>query len=325
MTTKQLNNLNHFWQQYLGNYNNEYSEKSLNLIANNNDITAFLHPEDLEYFKSQFGKDFTTIPRFEKMINFANNKIFVNKQRHNILLEDKPINPMIPQPYFGNPQKADIIILNKQPENDFRTDHPLVDGERKIRLRNRILQDLRGDLLAFEGKNFLPYEDQHIWFMKYFYSESSILKQFKIDPNRLMLFNYFPYQTKYQAGVPKEFLSLSGHTLPSQRKNGELFVNMIRDGHKRIFIVREEELWTSNFMKIFTPEECQMLMDNMFVFASKQNKYLTLGNILSYREQKEKLKQKRTKSKSDFYKWKQQLKEERLMGKSDLYQTLINF
>ena len=87
MTTKQLNNLNHFWKQYLANYNNEYSEKTLNLIADNNDITAFLHPEDLEYFKSQFGNDFTTIPRFEKMINFANNKIFVDKQRHNILLQ----------------------------------------------------------------------------------------------------------------------------------------------------------------------------------------------------------------------------------------------
>jgi len=85
MTTKQLNNLNHFWKQYLANYNNEYSEKTLNLIADNNDITAFLHPEDLEYFKSQFGNDFTTIPRFEKMINFANNKIFVDKQRHNTL------------------------------------------------------------------------------------------------------------------------------------------------------------------------------------------------------------------------------------------------
>lgn len=325
MTTKQLNNLNHFWKQYLANYNNEYSEKTLNLIADNNDITAFLHPEDLEYFKSQFGNDFTIIPRFEKMINFANNKIFVDKQRHNILLKDKPINPMIPQPYFGNPKKADIIILNKQPENDFRTDNPLVDGERKIRLRNRILQDLRGNELGFDEKKFLPYEDQHIWFMKYFYSESSILKQFNIDPNRLMLFNYFPYQTSYQAGVPKEFLTLSGHTLPSQRKIGELFANMVRDGRKRIFIVREEEFWTSNFIKVFTPEECQMLIDNMFVFASKQNKYLTLGNILSYREQLEKLKQKRTLSKSDFYKWKQHLKEDRLMGKSDIYQALNNF
>ncbi|RIM74287.1 hypothetical protein BU593_11375, partial [Staphylococcus arlettae] len=178
---------------------------------------------------------------------------------------------------------------------------------------------------GFDEKKFLPYEDQHIWFMKYFYSESSILKQFNIDPNRLMLFNYFPYQTSYQAGVPKEFLTLSGHTLPSQRKIGELFANMVRDGRKRIFIVREEEFWTSNFIKVFTPEECQMLIDNMFVFASKQNKYLTLGNILSYREQLEKLKQKRTLSKSDFYKRKQHLKEDRLMGKSDIYQALNNF
>lgn len=321
MTNKYLTNIEQFWSKYLAQYNYEYSENSLNAIAENNDETAFLHLEDLAHCRERFGENFTELPKFKKLLNFANGLMTVDKNRKKIMVENCTINPMIPQPYFGNPETADIIILNKQPENDFRTDNPNIDGQRKIRLRNRILQDFRGDLKFNGKKGFLPYEDEHIWFMKYFYGDSSILKQFNIDPNRLMIFNYFSYQTTYQAGVPKDFL-YTLVVLPSQQQNADLFKMMFHDNKKRIYIVREEELWGSYFSKAFTEEEKQELLDNTFVYASKQNKYFTVGNILSYREQREKLKQKRKLSKCEYYKWNQQLKEERLNGKSDFYKRM---
>lgn len=321
MTNSYLADIEQFWSKYLMQYNTKYSENTLNAIAENNDETAFLHLEDLEHCRERFGQNFTEIPKFKKLLNFANNMVMVDKNRKKIMVDNRSINPMIPQPFFGNPETADIIFLNKQPENDYRTDNPNIDGQRKIYLRNRILQDFRGDL-KFEGKKgFLPYEDRHIWFMRYFGGESSILKQFNIDPSRLMIFNYFAYQTTYHAGVPRDFLyTLS--VLPSQRKNAELFKMMFRDNKRRIFIVREEELWESYFNKAFTEEENKVLLDNTFVYASKQNKYFTLGNILSYREHREKLKQKRNLNKCEYYKWNQRLKEERLSGNSDFCKAM---
>ncbi|PTE70565.1 hypothetical protein BUY96_13890, partial [Staphylococcus gallinarum] len=70
--SRYLNEINEFWQQYLEQYDAVYDDHTLNQIIENNDRTAFIHPQDLLYLKQHFGEDFAEIPRFKKMIDFAN-------------------------------------------------------------------------------------------------------------------------------------------------------------------------------------------------------------------------------------------------------------
>ncbi|WP_436938236.1 hypothetical protein [Staphylococcus xylosus] len=70
-----LKDINEFWEQYFSQYNSIYDESTLKAIIKNNDTTAFLHPMDYAYFQKHFGDNFTEIPRFKKMIDFANGKL----------------------------------------------------------------------------------------------------------------------------------------------------------------------------------------------------------------------------------------------------------
>ena len=67
-----LKEIDEFWQEYLDQYNSIYDLETLNEIRERHDITAFLHPQDLAYLKRNFGEDFSNIPRFKKLIDFAN-------------------------------------------------------------------------------------------------------------------------------------------------------------------------------------------------------------------------------------------------------------
>ena len=46
-----LKETNEFWQEYLDQYNSIYDLDTLNEIIKRHDTTAFLHPQDLAYFK----------------------------------------------------------------------------------------------------------------------------------------------------------------------------------------------------------------------------------------------------------------------------------
>ncbi|HLR19568.1 MAG TPA: hypothetical protein VK115_06555 [Staphylococcus sp.] len=316
-----LKEINQFWQQYLEKYNSIYDQNTLNQIIENNDTTAFLHPQDLAYFKEHFGNNFTEIPRFKKMIDFANGKVKIDKNRQRILLENTELNPAIARPYFGNPDIADIVILKKQPENDFKMYNQNLPDSVAIDYRNRIFLDIQGKLKFNGQKLFLPYIDKHRWFMTYLYSSSSTLKQFNIDPNRVMVLNFFPYQTGHSAGIPKDFLTFN-HGLPSQRMSFDLLLKILNDDKPRIYLVSEEELYISILRNFAHSSLCQYLIDHLFVLASKQNRHLTLCNILSYKEHKTRLRKKQELSKTEYYNWNKEQKEEREKGNSDFYRQI---
>ncbi|UQW80587.1 hypothetical protein [Staphylococcus edaphicus] len=321
MMSEYLKEVNEFWEQYLSRYNAIYDESTLREIIENNDTTAFLHPEDLKYLKKHFGDQFTEIPKFKKMIDFANGKVTVNKNRQKVTFENAELNPAIARPYFGNPEIADIVILKKHPENDFKTYEFKLPEAEAIEYRRRILLDIQGKLTFNGQKLFLPYNDRHRWFVKYLYSNASTLKYFNIDPNRLMVINFFPYQTGHTAGIPKDFLSFN-YKLPSQLQNFELLIKMLKDDKKRIYIASEEELYISIFKNFAESDICEYLIDNLFVLSSKQNRHLTLCNVLSYREHRTRLKKKQELSKIEYYKWNQRQKAARETGDSDFYRKM---
>ncbi|MEB6332143.1 hypothetical protein MXL20_03930 [Staphylococcus pseudoxylosus] len=316
-----LKDINEFWEQYFSQYNSIYDESTLKAIIKNNDTTAFLHPMDYAYFQEHFGDNFTDIPRFKKMIDFANGKVTLNKNRQRVTFENADLNPAIARPYFGNPETADIVILKKQPENDFKTYQLNLTDDEAIEYRKRILLDIQGRLLFDGQKLFLPYIDRHRWFVKYLYSNASTLKQFNIDPNRVMVLNFFPYQTGHSAGIPKDFLTFN-HKLPSQVKTYELLIKMLKDDKPRIYIVSEEELYISIFKNFADSELCQYLIDHLFVLSSKQNRHLTVCNVLSYREQRIRIKKKQELSKIEYYKWNQEQKIARENGNSDFHEKI---
>jgi len=321
MMGEYLKEINEFWQQYLNQYNSIYDETTLKKMVENNDTTAFLHPKDLEYIETHFGENFKEIPRFKKMIDFANGKVRVNKNRQKIIFENADINPAIARPYFGNPEIADIVILKKQPENDFKTYGDELPETDAIEFRKRIFLDIQGKL-TFEGeKRFLPYIDRHRWFVKYLYSNASTLRHFNIDPNRLMVINFFPYQTGHSAGIPRDFLSFK-FNLPSQCMNFELLIKMLKDDKERIYIVSEEELYISIFKNFAENEICEYLIDQLFVLSSKQNRHLTMCNVLSYKEHRRRLKKKLELSKTEYYKWNQEQKIARENGDSDFHRKM---
>ncbi|MEB6289705.1 hypothetical protein NGC65_02440 [Staphylococcus xylosus] len=316
-----LKDINEFWEQYFSQYNSIYDELTLRAIIKNNDTTAFLHPMDYAYFQKHFGDNFTEIPRFKKMIDFANGKVTLNKDRQRVTFENADLNPAIARPYFGNPEIADIVILKKQPENDFQTYQLNLANDEAIEYRKRILLDIQGKLLFNGQKLFLPYIDRHRWFVKYLYSNASTLKQFNIDPNRVMVLNFFPYQTGHSAGIPKDFLTFN-HKLPSQIKNYELLIKMLKDDKPRIYIVSEEELYISIFKNFADSELCQYLIDHLFVLSSKQNRHLTVCNVLSYREHRLRIKKKQELSKIEYYRWNQEQKVARENGDSDFHEKI---
>ncbi|MEB5783127.1 hypothetical protein MXL32_07185 [Staphylococcus pseudoxylosus] len=316
-----LKDINEFWEQYFSQYNSIYDESTLKAIIKNNDTTAFLHPMDYAYFQEHFGDNFTDIPRFKKMIDFANGKVTLNKNRQRVTFENADLNPAIARPYFGNPETADIVILKKQPENDFKTYQLNLTDDEAIEYRKRILLDIQGRLLFDGQKLFLPYIDRHRWFVKYLYSNASTLKQFNINPNRVMVLNFFPYQTGHSAGIPKDFLTFN-HKLPSQVKTYELLIKMLKDDKPRIYIVSEEELYISIFKNFADSELCQYLIDHLFVLSSKQNRHLTVCNVLSYREQRIRIKKKQELSKIEYYKWNQEQKIARENGNSDFHEKI---
>ncbi|MEB8149660.1 hypothetical protein NGH32_03020 [Staphylococcus xylosus] len=316
-----LKDINEFWEQYFSQYNSIYDELTLRAIIKNNDTTAFLHPMDYAYFQKHFGENFTEIPRFKKMIDFANGKVTLNKDRQRVTFENADLNPAIARPYFGNPEIADIVILKKQPENDFQTYQLNLANDEAIEYRKRILLDIQGKLLFNGQKLFLPYIDRHRWFVKYLYSNASTLKQFNIDPNRVMVLNFFPYQTGHSAGIPKDFLTFN-HKLPSQIKNYELLIKMLKDDKPRIYIVSEEELYISIFKNFADSELCQYLIDHLFVLSSKQNRHLTVCNVLSYREHRLRIKKKQELSKIEYYRWNQEQKVARENGDSDFHEKI---
>lgn len=321
MMSEYLKDINEFWQQYFSQYNSIYDESTLKAIIKNNDTTAFLHPMDYAYFQEHFGDNFTDIPRFKKMIDFANGKVTLNKNRQRVTFENADLNPAIARPYFGNPETADIVILKKQPENDFKTYQLNLTDDEAIEYRKRILLDIQGKLLFDGQKLFLPYIDRHRWFVKYLYSNASTLKQFNIDPNRVMVLNFFPYQTGHSAGIPKDFLTFN-HKLPSQVKTYELLIKMLKDDKPRIYIVSEEELYISIFKNFADSELCQYLIDHLFVLSSKQNRHLTVCNVLSYKEQRIRIKKKQELSKIEYYKWNQEQKIARENGNSDFHEKI---
>ncbi|MEJ7451243.1 hypothetical protein WL516_01710 [Staphylococcus xylosus] len=316
-----LKDINEFWEQYFSQYNSIYDELTLRAIIKNNDTTAFLHPMDYAYFQKHFGDNFTEIPRFKKMIDFANGKVTLNKDRQRVTFENADLNPAIARPYFGNPEIADIVILKKQPENDFQTYQLNLANDEAIEYRKRILLDIQGKLLFNGQKLFLPYIDRHRWFVKYLYSNASTLKQFNIDPNRVMVLNFFPYQTGHSAGIPKDFLTFN-HKLPSQIKNYELLIKMLKDDKPRIYIVSEEELYISIFKNFADSELCQYLIDHLFVLSSKQNRHLTVCNVLSYREHRLRIKKKQELSKIEYYRWNQEQKVAHENGDSDFHEKI---
>lgn len=316
-----LKDINEFWEQYFSQYNSIYDELTLRAIIKNNNTTAFLHPMDYAYFQKHFGNNFTEIPRFKKMIDFANGKVTLNKDRQRVTFENADLNPAIARPYFGNPEIADIVILKKQPENDFQTYQLNLANDEAIEYRKRILLDIQGKLLFNGQKLFLPYIDRHRWFVKYLYSNASTLKQFNIDPNRVMVLNFFPYQTGHSAGIPKDFLTFN-HKLPSQIKNYELLIKMLKDDKPRIYIVSEEELYISIFKNFADSELCQYLIDHLFVLSSKQNRHLTVCNVLSYREHRLRIKKKQELSKIEYYRWNQEQKVARENGDSDFHEKI---
>lgn len=321
MMSEYLKDINEFWEQYFSQYNSIYDELTLRAIIKNNDTTAFLHPMDYAYFQKHFGDNFTEIPRFKKMIDFANGKVTLNKDRQRVTFENTDLNPAIARPYFGNPEIADIVILKKQPENDFQTYQLNLANDEAIEYRKRILLDIQGKLLFNGQKLFLPYIDRHRWFVKYLYSNASTLKQFNIDPNRVMVLNFFPYQTGHSAGIPKDFLTFN-HKLPSQIKNYELLIKMLKDDKPRIYIVSEEELYISIFKNFADSELCQYLIDHLFVLSSKQNRHLTVCNVLSYREHRLRIKKKQELSKIEYYRWNQEQKVARENGDSDFHEKI---
>ena len=321
MMSEYLKDINEFWEQYFSQYNSIYDELTLRAIIKNNDTTAFLHPMDYAYFQKHFGDNFTEIPRFKKMIDFANGKVTLNKDRQRVTFENADLNPAIARPYFGNPEIADIVILKKQPENDFQTYQLNLANDEAIEYRKRILLDIQGKLLFNGQKLFLPYIDRHRWFVKYLYSNASTLKQFNIDPNRVMVLNFFPYQTGHSAGIPKDFLTFN-HKLPSQIKNYELLIKMLKDDKPRIYIVSEEELYISIFKNFADSELCQYLIDHLFVLSSKQNRHLTVCNVLSYREHRLRIKKKQELSKIEYYRWIQEQKVARENGDSDFHEKI---
>ncbi|MBU6132754.1 hypothetical protein [Staphylococcus xylosus] len=321
MMSEYLKDINEFWEQYFSQYNSIYDELTLRAIIKNNDTTAFLHPMDYAYFQKHFGENFTEIPRFKKMIDFANGKVTLNKDRQRVTFENADLNPAIARPYFGNPEIADIVILKKQPENDFQTYQLNLANDEAIEYRKRILLDIQGKLLFNGQKLFLPYIDRHRWFVKYLYSNASTLKQFNIDPNRVMVLNFFPYQTGHSAGIPKDFLTFN-HKLPSQIKNYELLIKMLKDDKPRIYIVSEEELYISIFKNFADSELCQYLIDHLFVLSSKQNRHLTVCNVLSYREHRLRIKKKQELSKIEYYRWNQEQKVARENGDSDFHEKI---
>lgn len=321
MMSEYLKDINEFWEQYFSQYNSIYDELTLRAIIKNNDTTAFLHPMDYAYFQKHFGDNFTEIPRFKKMIDFANGKVTLNKDRQRVTFENADLNPAIARPYFGNPEIADIVILKKQPENDFQTYQLNLANDEAIEYRKRILLDIQGKLLFNGQKLFLPYIDRHRWFVKYLYSNASTLKQFNIDPNRVMVLNFFPYQTGHSAGIPKDFLTFN-HKLPSQIKNYELLIKMLKDDKPRIYIVSEEELYISIFKNFADSELCQYLIDHLFVLSSKQNRHLTVCNVLSYREHRLRIKKKQELSKIEYYRWNQEQKVARENGDSDFHEKI---
>ena len=323
MMSEYLKDINEFWEQYFSQYNSIYDESTLKAIIKNNDTTAFLHPMDYAYFQEQFGENFTDIPRFKKMIDFANGKVTLNKNRQRVTFENADLNPAIARPYFGNPETADIVILKKQPENDFKTYQLNLTDDEAIEYRKRILLDIQGKLLLDGQKLFLPYIDRHRWFVKYLYSNASTLKQFNIDPNRVMVLNFFPYQTGHSAGIPKDFLTFN-HKLPSQVKTYELLIKMLKDDKPRIYVVSEEELYISIFKNFADSELCQYLIDHLFVLSSKQNRHLTVCNVLSYREHRIRIKKKQELSKIEYYKWNQEQKIARENVNSNFHEKIKN-
>ncbi|PTI01248.1 hypothetical protein BU105_04600, partial [Staphylococcus xylosus] len=91
MMSEYLKDINEFWEQYFSQYNSIYDESTLKAIIKNNDTTAFLHPMDYAYFQKHFGDNFTDIPRFKKMIDFANGKVTLNKDRQRDTFENADI------------------------------------------------------------------------------------------------------------------------------------------------------------------------------------------------------------------------------------------
>src|SRR5699024_12365907 len=99
------------------------------------------------------------------MIDFANGKVKIDKNRQRILLENTELNPAIARPYFGNLDIADIVILQKQPANDFKMyNHKLPDSV-DIAYRNMNFLHIQGKLKINGQEIFIPSIDTHRVFM----------------------------------------------------------------------------------------------------------------------------------------------------------------
>ena len=61
------------------------------------------------------------------------------------------------RPFFGNPEKADIVILKKHPEKDFNSYNTNLSDDTAIEYRKRIVLDIQGKLTFNNEKLFLPY------------------------------------------------------------------------------------------------------------------------------------------------------------------------
>ena len=81
-------------------------------------------------------------------------------------------------------------------------------------------------------------------------------------------------------------------------------------------------MFISIFKNFADSELYQYLVENLFVLSSKQNRHITVCNVLSYKEHITRLRKKETLSKTDYYNWNKQQKIERDQGNSDFIQKL---
>ncbi|RIO41218.1 hypothetical protein BUZ70_09220, partial [Staphylococcus saprophyticus] len=82
------------------------------------------------------------------------------------------------------------------------------------------------------------------------------------------------------------------------------------------------ELYISIFKNFADSDICEYLIENLFVLSSKQNRHLTLCNVLSYKEHRERLRKKQALSKIEYYKWNQEQKAARENGDSDFHKKM---
>ena len=98
---------------------------------------------------------------------------------------------------------------------------------------------------------------------------------------------------------------------------------MLADDKERIYICSEEELFISIFKNFADEDVCDYIKDNLFVLASKQNRRITTGNLLSYKEHKLRLRKKEELPKPEYYRWNRQQKVAREGGASDFNKRIL--